>query len=65
MAHMSTEKEPQTQGFGLHYFDVVIAANVLHATANLKESLAHTRAMLRPGGLLILLEVLYTAEYVG
>ncbi len=36
--------------------DIVIAANVLHATADLRETLAHVEALLKPGGLLLLLE---------
>ena len=37
-------------------FDVAIAANVLHATPRLAQSLAHVREMLVPGGLLLLVE---------
>ena len=38
-------------------FDVVLAANVLHATADLKATLKHIRQLLAPGGLLVLLEL--------
>lgn len=37
-------------------YDVVIAANVVHATADLRQSLGNIRQMLAPGGLLILVE---------
>jgi acyl transferase domain-containing protein len=37
-------------------YDVVIAANVLHATADLRRTLAHVAERLAPGGLLVLLE---------
>ncbi|KAK4119459.1 putative polyketide synthase [Parathielavia appendiculata] len=51
-------KDPSAQGFATHSYDVVIAQNVLHATAPLKESLRHARTLLRPGGYLMLLELL-------
>jgi acyl transferase domain-containing protein/acyl carrier protein len=37
-------------------YDVVIAANVLHATADLRRTLEHVRQRVAPGGLLVLLE---------
>ena len=38
-------------------FDVVIAANVVHATRDLRRTLAHCLRLLAPGGLLVMLEV--------
>lgn len=38
-------------------FDLVIAANVLHATPSIRSTLNHTKAFLRPGGLLLLHEL--------
>jgi hypothetical protein len=38
-------------------FDVVLAANAVHATAEIAESLAHLAARLMPGGVLVLNEV--------
>ena len=37
-------------------FDLVVAANVLHATPRLRETLTNVRQLLRPGGWLLLLE---------
>lgn len=37
-------------------FDIVIAANVVHATADVLVTLRHVRELLAPGGLLILVE---------
>jgi len=37
-------------------FDVVVAANVLHATPRLRETLSHVRQLLKPRGWLVLLE---------
>jgi acyl transferase domain-containing protein/acyl carrier protein len=54
---LDIEQEPTAQGFAPHGFDVVIAANVLHATADLRVTLRHARRLLAPGGMLVLLEV--------
>jgi acyl transferase domain-containing protein len=48
--------DPEEQGFAAHHFDLVIAANVLHATRDLRESLKNVHKLLTPGGLLVLLE---------
>ncbi|MBL8348624.1 MAG: SDR family NAD(P)-dependent oxidoreductase [Rubrivivax sp.] len=44
------------QGFDAGAYDIVIGANVLHATPDLERTLTHTRALLAPGGTLVLLE---------
>lgn len=48
--------DPQQQGFAAGSFDIVIAANVLHATPDLRRTLSHVRGLLAPGGLMLLLE---------
>ncbi|MBE9147948.1 alpha/beta fold hydrolase, partial [Coleofasciculus sp. LEGE 07092] len=53
---LDIEQNPSTQGFAAHQFDMVIAANVLHATANLRQTLNHVQQLLAPAGLLVLLE---------
>jgi acyl transferase domain-containing protein/SAM-dependent methyltransferase len=53
---LNIEHDPTEQGFGYGSFDIVLAANVLHATANLRETVAHARQLLRPGGMLALIE---------
>ena len=53
---LDIERDPVAQGFAAHGFDLVIAANVLHATRDLGESLDHCRRLLAPGGGLVLLE---------
>ncbi len=53
---LDIEKDPIDQGFEPHAFDMIIAANVLHATRYLDETLAHCRALLAPSGLLVALE---------
>ncbi|NEP49754.1 MAG: SDR family NAD(P)-dependent oxidoreductase, partial [Moorea sp. SIO3C2] len=54
---LDIETDPVSQGFKAHQYDVVIAANVLHATTNLHQTLSQVRMLLAPGGLLVLLEV--------
>ncbi|WP_414621610.1 aminotransferase class III-fold pyridoxal phosphate-dependent enzyme [Calothrix sp. CCY 0018] len=53
---LDIEKEPEKQGFAPHQFDIIIAANVLHATSSLRQSLKHVLQLLVPGGLLVLME---------
>ena len=53
---LDIERDPATQGFETHGYDLVIASNVLHATQRLDETLAHCRALLAPAGLLVALE---------
>ncbi|MEH1778506.1 MAG: type I polyketide synthase [Nostoc sp.] len=53
---LDIERDPASQGFVPHQFDVVIAVNILHATTNLSKTLQHVRQLLATGGLLLLLE---------
>src|SRR5205085_5444328 len=53
---LDIERAPDAQGFDSDGFDLVIAANVLHATRDLGETLANVRRLVRPGGELLLLE---------
>ena len=48
---------PLEQGLELFGYDIVIAANVLHATANIRTALRHAKSLLRPGGVLLLNEL--------
>jgi len=53
---LDMEQEPLAQGFGSHQYDLILAANVLHATKDLRQSLHHVQQLLAPGGMLILVE---------
>jgi acyl transferase domain-containing protein/NADP-dependent 3-hydroxy acid dehydrogenase YdfG/acyl carrier protein len=55
-ALLDVERDPVGQGLEAGAYDVVIAANVLHATADLRVAVEHARRLLAPGGLLFLLE---------
>jgi acyl transferase domain-containing protein len=61
---LDIERDPAAQGFAGRQFDVVIAANVLHATRDLGETFAHVRSLLAPGGLLVLLEILGRQRWI-
>ena len=52
------EKTPVEQGFIEGTYDMVIASNVLHATGKLDEMMVNARALLKPGGYLIPLEII-------
>ena len=53
---LNIEIDPVSQGFDVHGYDLVIAANVLHATRDLGETLAHCRDLLAPSGQMLALE---------
>jgi acyl transferase domain-containing protein len=53
---LDIEKNPSTQGFEPEQFDLILAVNVLHATADLQQTLTHVRRLLAPGGMLLLVE---------
>ncbi|KAI0460550.1 polyketide synthase [Xylaria acuta] len=53
---LNIEKSIEEQGFELGQYDIIIAANVLHATQNIEVTLRNTRQLLKPGGKLLLYE---------
>ena len=54
---LDIERDPQVQGLPKGNFDLVIAANVLHATSDIRQAVSNARSLLAPGGTLILVEV--------
>ncbi len=61
---LDVEKPPVEQGYEEGRFDVVFAANVLHATRDLSRTLQHAKSLLRPGGTLVLQELAQTQHYL-
>lgn len=53
---LDIERDVSEQGFLPAAFDLVIAANVLHATGDLRKTLERVRSLLRGGGWLVMLE---------
>ncbi|MBV8587790.1 MAG: SDR family NAD(P)-dependent oxidoreductase, partial [Verrucomicrobia bacterium] len=58
------EQPHATQGFVPGHFDIVIAANVLHATRDVRQSLARVQSLLAPGGLLALVEGIQPTRWI-
>jgi len=54
--HFDIECDGETDSYPKGSFDVIVATNVLHATKDLRRTAAHVRALLAPGGILILCE---------
>ncbi len=53
---LNAERDGAEQGFEPHTFDIAIAANSLHATGDMERTMSNVRRLLRPGGVLVLLE---------
>ena len=53
---LNIEVDPISQGFQSMAFNVVVAANSLHATRNLNQTLKNVGNILAPGGILVLWE---------
>ena len=53
---LNIEQPPEQQGLQPADFDLVIAANVLHATNDMQNTMEHVQRLLAPGGELFMLE---------
>ena len=51
------EQDGEAQGLAAGSFDMIVAANVVHATRDLRQTLARLHRLLAPQGLLLLVEV--------
>ncbi|SFD21736.1 Acyl transferase domain-containing protein [Chitinophaga sp. CF118] len=56
-ALFNIEKSPEEQGFSVGSHDIVIGANVVHATKDISTSLSNIKGLLKGGGLLLLNEI--------
>ncbi|KAL0937412.1 polyketide synthase/peptide synthetase [Colletotrichum truncatum] len=54
---LDAEKDVVEQGFHEGSYDLIVASNVLHATARLDDTLRNARRLLKPGGYLLIAEV--------
>lgn len=62
---LNVENDPLEQGFQEEEFDIIVCANVLHATKNIQETLDNCRRLLKPGGQLVLSEVTIKRIFCG
>ena len=51
------ERDPLAQDIQPHGYDLILATNVLHATTDLRQTLANIQTCLAPGGMLMFLEL--------
>ncbi|MBI3243488.1 MAG: SDR family NAD(P)-dependent oxidoreductase [Chloroflexi bacterium] len=61
---LNIENDPAGQEFEPHQFDLIIAANVIHATADLRQTLKHVHQLLAPDGLLMMSEITAKQRWV-
>ena len=61
---LDIENAPTPQGFVRQEADLVIAANVLHATKDLRTTLTHVRQLLQSGGTFVLVESVSPSRFV-
>lgn len=54
---LDIEKDPIAQGFSAHSFDLILASDAIHATRDLRQTLANVKQLLASSGLLVLLEL--------
>ncbi|XP_014551034.1 hypothetical protein COCVIDRAFT_31369 [Bipolaris victoriae FI3] len=62
---LNIENPPTEQGFSTESFDLIVCANVLHATKSTQETLEHCKSLLKPGGHLVLSEVTIKRIFSG
>jgi pyochelin synthetase len=53
---LNIEENPLVQGYAEHAYDLVVAADVLHDTRDVRESLRNIATLLKPGGILLFVE---------
>lgn len=58
------EKAIESQGFSQQSFDVIYAGNVLHDTHYIIDTLANVKALLKPGGLMVLNEFTSVKDFL-
>ncbi|KNG90606.1 putative polyketide synthase [Aspergillus nomiae NRRL 13137] len=63
-ATLDISRDPVEQGFEPESYDLIIAANVIHATPRISDALRNIRTLLVPGGRLLLIELTCTIPII-
>ncbi|RYP73024.1 hypothetical protein DL771_003892 [Monosporascus sp. 5C6A] len=53
---LDIEQSPESQGFNLASYDIVVACQVLHATKSIARTMDHVHRLMKPGATLLLME---------
>ncbi|KND87310.1 Lovastatin diketide synthase LovF [Tolypocladium ophioglossoides CBS 100239] len=53
---LDIEQSPESQGFNLASYDIVVACQVLHATKSMSRTMDHVHRLMKPGATLLLME---------
>jgi microcystin synthetase protein McyG len=61
---LNIERNPQNQGFEPHQYDLIVAANVIHATSDLRNTLRNVQQLLAPNGLVLMLEITSLVRWI-
>ncbi len=56
-AQFDLQKPASEQGFQTGHYDLIVAANVIHATQHVGQTLQNLRPLLKPGGALLMREI--------
>ncbi|GAB1201010.1 hypothetical protein APSETT444_010394 [Aspergillus pseudonomiae] len=63
-ATLDISRDPVEQGFEPESYELIIAANVIHATPRISDALRNVRRLLVPGGRLLLIELTSTIPII-
>ena len=61
---LDIEGDVEAQGFDPHYYDIVIASNVVHATESVRATLDNVRRLMTSQGLLLIIEATLPPHWV-
>lgn len=62
---LDIERSPESQGFDLASYDIVVACQVLHATKSMARTMDHVHRLMKPGATLLLMETTHDQLDLG